>query len=39
METSKAYNDTDIPTKIIEENAVIFEKFNDSVEKPNFLSS
>ena len=41
METSKACNDTHIPSKIIEENAVIFadllfSKFNDSVKKKQF---
>ena len=44
METSKACQDTDIPTKIIKENADIFAdillaSFNDSVEKSNFPSS
>ena len=43
METSKACQDTDIPTKIIKENADIFAdillaRFNDSVEKSNFPS-
>ena len=41
LETSKACQDTDIPTKIIKENADIFAdillaSFNDSVEKSNF---
>ena len=44
METSKACQDTDIPTKIIKENADVFAEillssFNDSVEKSNFPSS
>ena len=44
METSKACNDTDIPTEIIKVNADIFAdillaNFNDSVEKSNFPSS
>ena len=44
METSKACQDTDIPPKIIKENADIFAdillaRFNDSVEKCNFSSS
>ena len=44
LETSKACQDTDIPTKIIKENADIFAdillaSFNDSVEKSNFPSS
>ena len=44
METSKACQDTDIPTKIIKENADIFAdillaRFNDSVEKSNFPST
>ena len=43
METSKACQDTDIPTKIIKENAdiadVLLASFNDSVEKSNFPSS
>ena len=44
METSKACQDTDIPTKIIKENADIFAdillaSFNDSVKKSNFPSS
>ena len=43
-ETSKACQGTDIPTKIIKENAdifanIIFASFYGSVEKPNFLSS
>ena len=43
LETSKACQDTDIPTKIIKENADIFAdillaRFNDSVEKSNFPS-
>ena len=40
LETSKACPDTDILTKIIQENTVIFAEilasFNDSVEKSNF---
>ena len=44
LETSKACQDTDIPTKITKENADIFAdisyaSFNDSVEKSNFPSS
>ena len=44
LETSKAFQDTDIPTKIIKENedilAYIFlASFNNSVEKSNFPSS
>ena len=43
MEISKACQDTDIPTKIIKENAdiadVLLASFNDSVEKSNFPSS
>ena len=44
LEISKACQDTDIPTKIIKENAHIFAdillaSFNDSVEKSNFPSS
>ena len=44
METSKAYQDIDIPTKIIKENADIFAdillaSFKDSVKKSNFPSS
>ena len=43
LETSKACQDTDIPTKIVKENADIFanvlvSNFNDSIEKSNFLS-
>ena len=43
LETSKACQDTDIPTKIIKENADIFAdillaRFNDSAEKSNFPS-
>ena len=44
MEASKTCQDTDIPTKIIKDNANIFvdillTSFNDFVEKSNFLSS
>ena len=44
LEAFKACQDTDIPTKIIKENADIFAEilladFNDSVEKSNFPSS
>ena len=44
LETSKACQDTDIPTKIIKENADIsadipLGRFNDSAEKSNFPSS
>ena len=44
LETSKASQDTDIPTKIIKENAdiiadILLASFNDSVEKSNFPSS
>ena len=44
LETSKAFEDTDITSKIIKENADIFAdillaKFNDSVEKSNCPSS
>ena len=44
LETSKAYQDTEIPTKTIKENMDIFAdillaSFNDSVEKSNFPSS
>ena len=43
LETSKACQDTDIPTKIVKENADIFanvlvSSFNDSIEKSNFPS-
>ena len=43
LETSKACQDTDIPTKIVKENADIFanvlvSNFNDSFEKSNFPS-
>ena len=43
LETSKACQDTDIPTKIVKENAEIFSNvlvssFNDSIEKSNFPS-
>ena len=43
METSKTCQDTDIPTKIIKDNADIFanvlvSSFNDSIEKSNFPS-
>ena len=43
LETSKACQATDIPTKIIKENADIFanvlvSNFNDFIEKNNFLS-
>ena len=43
METSKACQETDIPTKIVKENADIFanvllSNFNDSFEKSNFPS-
>ena len=43
LETSKAYQDTDIPTKIVKENAHIFanvlvSNFNHSIEKSNFPS-
>ena len=43
LETSKACQDTDIPTKIVKENADIFanvlvSNFNDSIEKSNFPS-
>ena len=44
METSKACQDTDIPTKIIKENTdiladILLARFNDSVKKSNFPSS
>ena len=44
LETSGACKDTDIPPKIIKENAdifadILFASFNDSVEKSNLLSS
>ena len=43
LETSKACQDTDIPTKLINENSDIFADvllaiFNDSAEKSNFPS-
>ena len=43
LETSKACQDTDIPTKIVKDNADIFanvlvSSFNDSIEKSNFPS-
>ena len=43
LETSKAFQATDIPTKIVKENADIFanvlvSNFNDSIEKSNFPS-
>ena len=43
LETSKACQETNIPTKIVKENADIFanvlaSNFNDSIEKSNFLS-
>ena len=43
LETSKAFLDTDIPTKVVKENADIFanvlaSNFNDSIEKFNFPS-
>ena len=40
LETSKACQDTDIPTKIIKENAdILLANFNDSVEKSYFPPS
>ena len=44
LETFKACQDTDIPTKTIKENIDIFAKillssYNESIEKYNFLSS
>ena len=44
METFKAYQYTDIPTKTIKENIDIFAEillssYNESIEKSNFLSS
>ena len=44
LETSKACQDTDILTKVIKENAVIFAdiflaRFNDSIDKYNLPSS
>ena len=43
LETSKAFLDTDIPTKVVKGNADIFanvldSNFNDSIEKFNFPS-
>ena len=43
LETSETYQDTDIPTKVVKENAdifvnVLFSNFNNSIEKSNFPS-